>query len=162
MQKIYRQGAKGALLDEYEKVIAELKECIKDISDKELAFIVDPNTDDDNCLSIQTILTHVVDSGFGYAVYIKNLGGNNSVEPVPKTNATAKEYISDLTDAFQFTLTVFETIKETDLEHLDQAKKIVTGSGRFYDIEQMMEHAIVHILRHRRQIEKFKIALNNL
>ena len=24
-----------------------------------------------------------------------------------------------------------------------------------YDVEQLMEHAIVHILRHRRQIEKF-------
>ena len=24
-----------------------------------------------------------------------------------------------------------------------------------YDLEQMLEHAIVHILRHRRQIERF-------
>ena len=32
-------------------------------------------------------------------------------------------------------------------------------SGQVYNIEQIAEHAIVHILRHRRQIEKFKLAL---
>jgi DinB superfamily len=159
MQKTNRPGAKGAILDEYEKVIAELKECIQDISDNELAFIVDPDTGDENCKSIQTILTHVVNSGYGYAVYIDNLRGNNSVRPDKKTNSTAKEYISDLTDVFRFTLSVFEPIKDMDLEEYDQAKKLITRWGQFYDIEQMMEHAIVHILRHRRQIEKFKIAL---
>ena len=30
-----------------------------------------------------------------------------------------------------------------------------------YDIEMMFEHAIVHILRHRRQIEKFLLSDNN-
>jgi hypothetical protein len=27
--------------------------------------------------------------------------------------------------------------------------------GVVYDLEQLLEHAIVHVLRHRRQIEKF-------
>lgn len=27
--------------------------------------------------------------------------------------------------------------------------------GVTYDLEQLLEHAIVHVLRHRRQIEKF-------
>ena len=31
-------------------------------------------------------------------------------------------------------------------------------SGR-YDVEQLMQHAIVHVLRHRRQIERFKMLL---
>ena len=30
-----------------------------------------------------------------------------------------------------------------------------TGWGVTYNLEQLLEHAIVHILRHRRQIEKF-------
>ena len=29
------------------------------------------------------------------------------------------------------------------------------SNGKAYDFEQLMEHAIVHILRHRRQIERF-------
>ncbi|WP_294276359.1 hypothetical protein [uncultured Chryseobacterium sp.] len=39
------------------------------------------------------------------------------------------------------------------LEEFDQSKKINTLWGQQYDVEQMLEHAIVHILRHRRQIE---------
>ena len=29
--------------------------------------------------------------------------------------------------------------------------------GVLYNLEQLLEHAIVHILRHRRQIERFKV-----
>jgi hypothetical protein len=32
--------------------------------------------------------------------------------------------------------------------------EIDSGWGVKYDLEQMLEHAIVHILRHRRQIER--------
>jgi hypothetical protein len=32
-----------------------------------------------------------------------------------------------------------------------------TAWGQVYDFEQFMEHAIVHVLRHRRQIERFLI-----
>jgi hypothetical protein len=30
--------------------------------------------------------------------------------------------------------------------------------GPRYDLEQLLEHAIVHVLRHRRQIDKFLAA----
>jgi hypothetical protein len=39
-----------------------------------------------------------------------------------------------------------------------QSIVIQSGWGVPYDLEQLLEHAIVHILRHRRQIEK----LNNV
>ena len=32
---------------------------------------------------------------------------------------------------------------------------IHSGWGVRYDAEQLLEHAVVHVLRHRRQIEKF-------
>ncbi|MDX1940766.1 MAG: hypothetical protein SFU99_09460, partial [Saprospiraceae bacterium] len=32
--------------------------------------------------------------------------------------------------------------------------------GQVFDLEQMLEHAIVHILRHRRQIERFLLKMN--
>jgi hypothetical protein len=35
------------------------------------------------------------------------------------------------------------------------ATVINSGWGVTYDAEQLLEHAIVHVLRHRRQIEKF-------
>jgi hypothetical protein len=32
-----------------------------------------------------------------------------------------------------------------------------TGWGVTYNLEQLLEHAIAHLLRHRRQIEKFML-----
>jgi len=156
MVKVYRQGAKGALLDEYEKAIIELQSVIADMSDKELVTVVDPVTSDENCRSVQTILSHVVSSAYSYAIYIMHYYGYQVVRPEPKYYTTVKEYIRELTEAFQFTETVFRDIKDSDLEQLEQDKKIAARWGQAYDIEQMMEHAIVHILRHRRQIQRYR------
>ncbi|PSL34691.1 DinB family protein [Chitinophaga ginsengisoli] len=156
MVKVYRQGAKGALLDEYEKAIIELQSVIADMSDKELVTVVDPVTSDENCRSVQTILSHVVSSAYSYAIYIMHYYGYQMVRPAPKYYTTVKEYIRELTEAFQFTETVFRDIKDSDLEQLEQDKKIAARWGQSYDIEQMMEHAIVHILRHRRQIQRYR------
>jgi hypothetical protein len=35
------------------------------------------------------------------------------------------------------------------------AVKMPVRWGPTYDLEQLLEHAIVHILRHRRQVERF-------
>ncbi|PWV56588.1 DinB family protein [Chitinophaga sp. S165] len=157
MSKVYRQGAKGALLDEYEKVITELQAVISDIPDKDLVTVVDNETADENCRSVQTVLSHVVNSAYSYAIYIMHYYGYQLVRPEKTYHTSAKEYIRDLTEAFQFTETVFRDIKDSELEEFEETKKIAARWGQVYDIEQMMEHAIVHILRHRRQIEKFKI-----
>ena len=47
------------------------------------------------------------------------------------------------------------------MEENDPSKKIKVRWGQLYDPEQLMEHAIVHILRHRRQIENFLEQLNS-
>jgi uncharacterized damage-inducible protein DinB len=156
MKKNYRQGAIGALLDEYERAIDDLKVVIADIDDNALIKIVDPNTEDVNCRSIQTILTHVVHSAYGYATSIHNLKGHNITRPPKSFHPTIQEYLVELTDVITFTETVLSEFKNDELEQFDPALKIKAGWGQVYDVEQMMEHAIVHILRHRRQIEKFK------
>ncbi|OQP59723.1 damage-inducible protein DinB [Niastella vici] len=156
MTKKYRTGAIGALLDEYERAISDLKRVIAPVSDRELVAIVDPHTNDDNCRSIQTILTHVVHSGYGYATSIYNLKGYNKVRPEKKGCLTIAEYLTELDGVIVFTENVFGEFTDNDLEEFNNDKKIKAGWGQVYDIEQMMEHAIVHILRHRRQLEKFK------
>jgi uncharacterized damage-inducible protein DinB len=156
MQKIYRKGAVGALLDEYERAIADLKNVIENIPDDALTIIIDKDTSDENCHSFQTILAHVVHSGFGYATSIHNLKGYDMQRPAKTRRATVKEYIDDLDNVFSFTENVLMELTDEELEQLDNALKIMTNWGQVYDPEQLMEHAIVHILRHRRQIEKFK------
>lgn len=159
MDKIYRTGAVGALLDEYENVIKALQDVIADVSDATLAAVADTATTDPNCRSIQSVLAHVISSAYSYAVYIQH-GSRESVPTVADTlRTTAKAYTQSLTNAFTFTVNVFSQIRDSELEELDPAKKIATRWGQAYDIEQLMEHAIVHVMRHRRQIEKFKLIL---
>lgn len=158
MTKTYRQGgAIGALLDEYERAIADLLQVIETIPDEALAVIVDPNTHDEDCRSVQRVLSHVVHAGYGYANSILNLKDRDAVRPAKTFHHTTKDYVNDLNGVFSFTEKVLIQFKEDELEQHDNALKIKAGWGQIYDIEQMMEHAIVHILRHRRQIEKFKL-----
>ena len=156
MTKIYRQGAVGALLDKYEQTNTYLKKVIEDIPDNALTIIIDPQTTDENCKSIQTILSHVVHSGYGYATGIHNLKGYNDTRPGKTYHLTIKEYVEDLTKIFTYTENIFKEIKDSELEQFDNSLKIKAGWGQLYDIEQMVEHAIVHILRHKRQIDKIK------
>jgi hypothetical protein len=159
MTKHFRQGAIGALLDEYERAISGLKKTIGDIPDTAMTRIVDTKTTDENCRSVQTILTHVVHSGYGYAVSIHNLKSRPVERPGKVLRSAIGEYLADLADVFLFTENIFREFTDDELEGSDGALKIKSGWGQVYDIEQMAEHAIVHILRHRRQIEKFKLLL---
>ncbi len=153
---MYRPGAIGALLDIYKQAIDELKQVIADIPDDALNLIIDHQTQDENCKSIQAILSHVVSSSHGYATSIYNLKGHNIKRQQNIFRLTIKEYLQDLDIAFTFTEKVFNGIQDPELRQLDNSLKIKTGWGQLYDIEQMMEHAIVHILRHKKQIEKIK------
>jgi methionine aminopeptidase len=159
METNSRTGAIGAILDEYEKSIRELKGVIEDITENELATIVDPDTNDPNCSSVATILTHVVRSGYSYAINIRNLKNTDLPFREKILRNTISAYNLDLDDVFNFTVETFANIDNKEMEEFDNSKKILSRWGQVYDIEQMMEHAIVHILRHRRQIEKFKVKL---
>jgi uncharacterized damage-inducible protein DinB len=148
-----RQGATGALLDLYEQAIADLKITIEHIPDLALTIIVDHRTMDENCKTIQAILAHVVHSGYGYATYIHNSKGNHVKRPEKTFHTAIKKIDEELTDVFNYTEKVFAEIKDDELEQMDDSLKIKSGWGQLYDIEQLMEHAIVHILRHNRQIK---------
>lgn len=159
MPRLTRLGAKGAILDVYEDAIGELHHTIECLSDETLLTPVDPDSLDENCRSIQTILGHVVGSAYSYAIYVQELNGAGDPRPGIRLRNTVSEYIKDLNSAFAFTLSVFEAISDGALEEFNPERKIHTRWQQSYDIEQLMEHAIVHVLRHTRQIEKFKRAL---
>lgn len=156
MIKTYRKGAVGALLDIYQHAIADLQDLIKDITDDQLSLIIDTQTTDENCRSVQTILSHVVHSGFGYATGIHNLKGHNISRPAKIFHNTVKAYVQDLDKVFAFTEQVLTAFTDAELEQLNNNEKIKTNWGQVYDAEQLMEHAIVHILRHKRQIERIQ------
>lgn len=151
---MYRQGATGALLDVYEQAIAALIAVIAPISDRLLPLVIDPITSDEHCRSLQSILAHVVHSGYGYATSIHNRKGNRSERPALILHNNMQAYREDLVAMFRYTEQVFSEVREDELEQYEETLKIRTGWGQLYDIEQLTEHAIVHILRHTRQIKR--------
>jgi hypothetical protein len=146
------KGAVTAILGIYKQIIDNLKDSIHGISDEQLLVVIDSETTDENCRSLQTILTHVVSSGYSYATSIHNHKGNSLEKPAKKFHTSIDAYSIDLGAMFSFTEFVFDKIYDTELEENNQQNKIKTGWQQYYDIEQLMEHAIVHILRHHRQI----------
>jgi uncharacterized damage-inducible protein DinB len=162
MKEFRDNGAIGALLDEHEKALADLEAVIVGLTDEELKYIVDPETKDVDCRSIQTILTHVIRAGYGYAIEIRRFLGEPVAYAQIETSNTVEAYQIELWKMFRYHEQLFKDYPNLKLEEFDSSKKIVVKWGQEYDVEQLVEHAIVHVLRHRRQIERFLIKLLNM
>ncbi len=161
MSNYRNQGAVGALLDEYKKALEELKRVIQDLSLVELTAIVDDQTDDEDCKSIQTILSHVVKAGYGYVVSIRKwLKEDEQYKPNVLLDSI-ESYYNALDEMFLYNTELFQDYPKIQLEEHDASNKILVSWGQLYDVEQIFEHAIVHVLRHRRQIERFIIRLRS-
>ncbi|MFT5166510.1 MAG: hypothetical protein ACI8P3_001742 [Saprospiraceae bacterium] len=159
MDTFRNNGTIGALLDEYERAVLELQKVIGNVGTEKLLAIVDKETSDPDCRSIQTILTHVVRAGFGYVIEIRNSLGEEIDFVEGKTLLTIPDYQEALRLMFQYNEKLFADYPDLKMEENDPQKKIKVRWGQLYDVEQLFEHAIIHVLRHRRQIERFLIRL---
>jgi uncharacterized damage-inducible protein DinB len=148
-------GASKALLHEYNKAIAELISVVSPLTNADLLLVVDTSTNSHDCKSIQNILSHVIHSGYTYTIYIENHIGLKTQKPQKIYFDTVPEYTDALYEMYTYCENCFINNSNIKLEELDATKKIITNWKQTYDVEQLMEHAIVHVLRHRLQIEKF-------
>jgi uncharacterized damage-inducible protein DinB len=153
MRESYRNGAIGALMDEYERAAWELKGLIERIPEDDFVRIVDSETEDEDCRSVQTIMSHVVRAEYGYADYIREQLSIPSSRPQPRL-LTRQESLEQLEAALRYTAETLEGRWEMSAEEISGIV-IKSRWGAVYDAEGLLEHAIVHLLRHRRQIEKF-------
>ncbi|HRH57549.1 MAG TPA: DinB family protein [Chitinophagales bacterium] len=153
-KKKYREGAIGALMDEYERAVRELQALLQTIDTKTYVKIIDSKTKDPDCRSVQTIMNHVVRAGFGYASLIrqqfKEIYRARQLHYPVNTPQLA---IDELNHVLTYTEETLSNKWNFTWRKI-RANVIHTSWGQDFDIDQLMEHAIVHILRHRRQIEK--------
>lgn len=77
-----------------------------------------------------------------------------------KLLSSEKEYTLELIQMFKYNEKLFDKHPNLTLKETKQEKKMLVKWGQYYDIEQLVEHAIVHILRHRRQIERFLMKIS--
>jgi uncharacterized damage-inducible protein DinB len=138
-------------MDEYGRAMRELSRLVGRLSDADYERPRDPSAADASCHSIQTVLTHVVSAGYGYAGMLRAAWDLpprvHDRRDVPRTEALER-----LTAVLEHTAATLEG--RWDLTEADQtAVQMRSRWGTVYDFEQLFEHAIVHVLRHRRQIE---------
>ena len=157
------EGGLGAILDEMKKASEELIKVIQDVSPEDFAKIVDSKTTDEDCRSIQTISRHVIRSGYGYANYVLN--ALNLQVSSPDTNKLKIEISEDasgeIRDMIQYCRHKLYDLNREKIEANLSSIRFTTRWNEDYGFEQILEHGVVHILRHRRQIEKFKALMKN-
>ena len=157
MKKAYRKGAIGALTDEYEKALEELKTILLKISDDKF-LKVNKNVLEQDFQSIRNIVLHLISSGYVYANHIRKRFGDNYIVSELEVNST-EQGVFKLNEMFEYTVETFQDKwLLTDEELLNT---IIKTSWTTYDLEALIEHSIVHVLRHRLQIEKMIIKMEH-
>ena len=155
MEINYRKGGIGALLEEYERAASELINLIASISQLDFTKNIDAETNDEDCRSVQTIVSHVTNSGYGYANYIRDWLSIPKDSPNRRI-LSKEEFHKEFKKMLNYTSETLDGKWEFSDNEIQKVKMKVRW-GPQYDLEQLLEHAIVHILRHRRQIEKFGV-----
>src|SRR5919112_5162517 len=107
MRESYRSGAVGALMDEYERAASELTRLVERIPDEDFTRVVDSQTEDEDCRSAQTIMSHVVRAAYGYADYIREQLSIASTRPQSKL-LSRQESLEQLDAALRYTVETLE------------------------------------------------------
>jgi uncharacterized damage-inducible protein DinB len=140
-------------VDEYELAVGKLVSMVEELSDDAYELVRDTATADEDCRSIQTIVTHVVRAGYGYAGMLRREWGIEHVAPRPGRIAR-REARSQLEEMLAYACATLDGRWGTS-EADAAALRLRSAWGPVYDLEQLLEHAIAHVLRHRRQIGRF-------
>lgn len=153
----YRKGAIGSILDEYERALNELISLIESVGENDYARIVEGESE--HCHSIEVIMNHVVRAGYGYSKYIRDALAITA-NPVEYKRIPQTEISDEIHTMFAYTAAIFEGERHITEDEMTNIF-FKTRWCESYNIDQLLEHAIVHILRHRRQIEKFILKFGN-
>ncbi len=151
----YRKGAVGALMDEYERAAIELKMLVESVSEENYMRIADAETKDADCHSIQMMMNHVVHAGYGYANSIRR---KIAIEFDPlgdeRPQISQSEIGDEIDKVLAYTSETLDGLWEISYADLD--KFVIERKDDFSEnLEQLLEHAVLHFLRHRRQVDKF-------
>jgi len=158
-----RKGALGAVMDLYEEEAEFIIKIINDsVKSDYWSIIVDKDTKDEDCRSIKSICQHIV-SAANYYVELRKKGED--------ANYQIKNEVIDLSSKEDFEPKLRKAL-QNQADHLEgrwelsdkEIRKIVikTGWGNILDPESVLEHAVIHIMRHHRQILRFNDSLKRL
>jgi len=149
----HRVGALGAMMDEYERAIRELNQLLGPLRQEEYLQVRDADSLDENSRTIQSVVKHVVQAGYAYIHYLRKALGMSFEKPDYQVE-TPLEAVRELENLASRTADTFDGKWLMSFEDM-AALQFQVRWGPIYNLEQLLEHAIVHVLRHRRQVERF-------
>ncbi len=142
-----------ALMEEYHRATVDYKEILSNLSRENFIKIRDVETQDPDCKSIQAVTLHIIKSGYTYANYIQSVSNKTWLDYSKKVNIP-KFAIQEIDKMLAYTAQSFHDNWYKTNKELEKYS-FKTRWNITYNLEQLLEHAIVHILRHRRQVEEF-------
>jgi hypothetical protein len=99
----------------------------------------------------------VIGAAHRYAHYIRKARGNDFVERYeagPERLRTPQDVRALLTEGIVLTEETVEPLLKASEQEI-QALSFAVRWGPRYDPEMILEHAVCHLLRHRRQLERW-------
>ncbi|MFA7329874.1 MAG: DinB family protein [Candidatus Delongbacteria bacterium] len=148
MEPAPRPGALGALIDELQRALAEVEALLLPL---DAAALDRPRAEAGEFRTVREVVEHVLYSAhvyhnlqrqaFGLPEVDWSPPGPDAAELVARLRALPAEAWDLLADKTDWT------------DEQVEALRIHAGWGTVYDLEQLLEHALVHVLRHRRQLE---------
>ena len=129
-----------------------LQACLEVWQNAKALRIVLPETDDPSYVSMETLLAHVLGAAAHYMKWMcaKLELVDPAIRPTPGLNAIGAEaegYLAHLIDRWRLPLSEIE-------EERFNRPEFRSGWGVNYCIDAMLEHALVHPVLHRVQLEE--------
>jgi uncharacterized damage-inducible protein DinB len=149
-------GAFGALMDEYARAAAELCRVVERVPPARFVEVVDGGG---TFPTVQAICAHVVQAAYRHAAQIRKALGiaagerPRDQELVPESPERLRPLLAA---ALRYTEATVAGLQADPAFAAEEVSSILfpVAWGPTYDPEGMLEHGIVHLLRHRRQIER--------
>jgi len=150
-----RPGAFGALMDEYARAVEDFCRVVETFD--AARFRTERASVDVNTSSPWTVCMHVCSAARRYADYVRKARGVDFVDRFeldPSAIASPADVRTRLRESILYTEdTVEPLLGATDAQI--QALAFTVRWGPRYDPEMILEHAVCHLLRHRRQLERW-------
>ena len=149
-------GALGALMDETARASEEFCSLIESLPSER--FRRERPSADPDTTSIRAICIHAVGAAHRYADYIRKARGlpyTDRFQLDPERVLSPADVRPLLAEALRYTEEAVEGLHEARDEEV-AAITFQVRWGPIFDIEMILEHGIVHLLRHRRQVERWE------
>ena len=147
LKKYHYNGARSLVLL-HEK---HLTSCLNTWSEAKISGLILPKTDDENYESLNTLLRHILRAARNYMIWIcKKLDlPDPQIEKEPEPDLIemkAEEYVSHLIEKWRLPLSEIP-------EEKFHSPTYTSNWGVEYCIDAMLEHAVMHPIRHEYQLK---------